>query len=81
MASNVSSYIHTVDGADICRVYVHASGFPVDAEVTVDKNGQMIKKVAFFVRASNATRELDDAEKAKYILGRWPTRAGRTAIP
>ncbi len=24
---------------------------------------------------SNATRELDDAEKTKYILGRWPTRS------
>lgn len=75
VASNISTYIHTVDGADVCRVHVHASGFPVDAKVTVDKNGQMIKKVAFFVRASNATRELDDTEKAKYILGRWPTRS------
>ncbi|MGH3917347.1 MAG: hypothetical protein ACRDTC_28635 [Pseudonocardiaceae bacterium] len=60
-----------IDGADVCRVHVHASGFPVDAKVTVDKNGQMIKKTAFYVRAGNATRELDDTEKAKYILGRW----------
>lgn len=75
VASNVSSSIHTVDGADVCRVHVHASGFPVDAKVTVDKDGRMIKKTAFFVRASNSTRELDDTEKAKYILGRWPTRS------
>lgn len=73
-AANVSSYIHTVDRADVCRVHVHPSGFPVDAKVTIDKNGQMIKKTAFYVRASNATRELDNAEKAKYLLGRWPTR-------
>ncbi|MBV9731065.1 MAG: ATP-binding protein [Pseudonocardiales bacterium] len=73
-AANVSSYIHTVDEADVCRVHVHPSDFPVDAKVTVDKNSQMIKKTAFYVRTSNATRELDEAEKAKYILGRWPTR-------
>ena len=74
MAPNVSSSIHTLDGADVCRVHVHASGFPVDAKVTVDKDGQMIK-TAFFVRASNATRALNDTEKAKYILGRWLTRS------
>lgn len=74
VAANVNTYIHTVDGADICRVHVHASGFPIDTRITVDENGQMIKKTSFFVRAGNATRELDDEEKAKYILGRWPTK-------
>lgn len=64
VAPNVSSSIHTLDGADVCRVHVHASGFPVDAKVTVDKDGQMIK-TAFFVRASNATRALNDTEKAQ----------------
>lgn len=37
-----------------------------------DKKGQFVSKVAFFVRAGNSTRELDAAEKAKYVLGRWP---------
>jgi hypothetical protein len=27
-AANVSSSIHTVDGADVCRVHVHPSGPP-----------------------------------------------------
>lgn len=52
-------------------MHVRPSAVPVDAKVTVDKKGQMIKKTAFYVRAGNATRELDDAEKAKYILNRW----------
>jgi hypothetical protein len=78
VAANVSSSIHTIDGADVCRLHVHASGFPVDARVTVDKNGQMIRKTAPFVRASNATREFDDTEKVKYILGRWPTKSTST---
>jgi predicted HTH transcriptional regulator len=72
LAANLSMYIHTIDGADVCRVHVHASAVPVDAKVVVDKKGQMVKKTAFYVRAGNATRELDEAEKAKYILSRWP---------
>jgi type I restriction enzyme R subunit len=73
-AANLSVQIHTIDGDDVCRVHVPAAGFPVDAKVTVDKKGQFISKVAFFVRAGNSTRELDDAEKAKHVLGRWPGR-------
>lgn len=42
VAANVNFYIHTVGGADVCRLHVHTSGFPVDARVAVDKNGQMI---------------------------------------
>lgn len=30
---------HTVDGADVCRVHVRPSGFPVDVKVTIDKAG------------------------------------------
>jgi type I restriction enzyme R subunit len=72
-AANVTIQIHTVDEADICRVHVRPSGFPVDARIVVDKSGQMIKKVAFFVRTSNSTHTLDTAQKAKYIQTRWPT--------
>ena len=71
-AANVTLQIHTVDGADICRVHVHPSGFPVDAKVTLDKGGQMIKTTNFYVRTSNATQTLDAQERAKYILTRWP---------
>ena len=34
--------------------------------------GQFVKKTAFYVRSGNSTRELNDTEQAKYILGRWP---------
>ncbi len=71
-AANVSSYFHTVDGADVCRVHVRPSGVPVDAKVVVDQKGQMVRKTAFYVRTGNATRELDNGEKAKYLLSRWP---------
>jgi hypothetical protein len=71
VVANVSTYIRTVDEADVCRVHVHASGFPVDVKVTVDKNGQMIKKTAFYVRASNATSELPGA-----CPGWWVARIG-----
>jgi type I restriction enzyme, R subunit len=36
-----------VGGHDLARVHVKPSGFPVDAEVTVDKKGQFQKKTAF----------------------------------
>ncbi|MGI8773404.1 MAG: hypothetical protein ACR2KQ_00115 [Actinomycetota bacterium] len=47
------------------------SGFPVDAEVTVDKKGQLEKKTAFYIRLNNGTVELDETEKQKYIATRW----------
>jgi type I restriction enzyme R subunit len=71
-AAGLSVQFHTIDGADVCRVHVHPSAFPVDAKVIVDKKGQLHKKTAFYVRTGNSTQELDDAEKAKHILGRWP---------
>jgi type I restriction enzyme R subunit len=71
-AANLSVQFHTIDGEDICRVHVRPSGFPVDAKVTVGKKGQYHQKTAFFVRTGNSTRELDAAEKAKYLLNRWP---------
>ena len=73
LAANVATYIHTIDGNDVCRVHVYASAVPVDAKVTVEgKTGQLVKKTAFYVRTGPATRELDTTEKAKYILSRWP---------
>jgi hypothetical protein len=33
----------------------------------------MTKKTAFYVRAANGTRELDEAERAKYVTSRWPS--------
>ncbi|MGH3943391.1 MAG: hypothetical protein ACRDTG_33175 [Pseudonocardiaceae bacterium] len=72
-ATNVTMQIHTVDEADICRVHVRLSGFPVDAKVTIDKAGQMVKKTMFYVRTSNSTLALDGDERARYILTRWPS--------
>lgn len=55
-------------------MHVHTSAVPVDAKVIVEgKNGQMVKKTAFYVRTGPATRELDATEKAKHILNRWPS--------
>jgi type I restriction enzyme, R subunit len=81
-ASSVSAQLHTIDGADLCRVHVPASSFPVDAEVVVDKGGQLQKKTAFYVRIGNGTREITDpAERQKYIATRWGTGAHSTAAP
>lgn len=73
LAANVTMQTHTIDDADVCRVHVRPSGFPVEARVTLDKSGQMIKKTVFYVRTSNATLTLNDEEKARYILNRWPS--------
>ncbi len=71
-ASTVSTQMHTVDGEDLCRVHVPPSSFPVDANVKVDKGGQLVKKTAFYIRIGNGTREITDpAEKQKYIASRW----------
>lgn len=44
----------------------------VEATVTVDNKGQFEKKTAFYVRLANGTREIaDDAEREKYVAGRW----------
>ncbi len=73
-AATVTTQLHTVDGLDPCRVHGPASGFPVDADVKVDKGGQLVKKTAFYVRIGNGTREIADAaERQKYVAGRWGT--------
>lgn len=71
-AANVSAQFHTIDGADVCRVHVQPSALPVDAKVSTEKNGQLHKKTAFYVRIGNSTHELSATGKAKYLLNRWP---------
>jgi type I restriction enzyme, R subunit len=81
-ASSVSTQIHTIDGADLCRVHVRPSGFPVDAKVIVDKRGQFQKKTAFYIRIGNGTRDITDAaERQKYIASRWGNGTTPTDAP
>ena len=70
----ISVQMHTIEDLDICRVQVPPSGTPVDATVTVDVKGKLVKKTVFYVRVGNTTREADEAEKAKHILNHWPRR-------
>ncbi len=72
-ATSVSSQIHTVGGASVCRVHVKPSPHPAHATVTtVAKDGTHEKTSRFYVRIGNGTREMtDDAEQQKYIAGRW----------
>ncbi len=78
VASTVSTQLHTIDGNDVCRVHVPPSSFPVDANVVVDKGGQLLKKAAFYVRIGNGTREITDpAERQKYLALRWGNGTGR----
>ena len=73
-ASAVTTQLHIVDGADLCRVHVPPSTFPVEANVKVDKGGQQVKKTAFYIRIGNGTREIaEPGEKQKYIASRWGT--------
>ncbi|MGI8701615.1 MAG: RNA-binding domain-containing protein [Nocardioidaceae bacterium] len=79
-AAAVSVQLHTVDGADLCRVHVRPSGFPVEATVVADKGGQRTKKVAFYVRIGNGTREMNDpVERARYVAGRFGRGADSAA--
>ena len=72
MASSVSVQVHTLDGADPCRVHVPPSRFPVEATVAVDKGGQVTRRTAFYVRIGNGTREITDlAERQRYVASRW----------
>lgn len=71
-AANISAQILNVEGHDLARVHVKPAGFPVDAEVTVDRKGQLEKKTAFYIRLNNGTVELDEAERQKFVSTRWP---------
>ena len=76
-AAEVKTYLHTIDGQDLCRVHTPPSKFPVEANIKVEKNGQMVKKTAFYVRIGNGTREIPDGpEKQKLIAGRWGSPIG-----
>lgn len=70
-ATNLRPEILRVDDHDLCRIHVDPAGFPVDATVVHDRNGQHVKETQFFVRIANGTRALDESEKAKYIAQRW----------
>lgn len=71
-ASAVSVQLHTLDGHDGCRLHTPPSSFPVDANVTVLKAGQLLKEAAFYIRIGNGTREIAAAaERQKYISSRW----------
>lgn len=74
LAANVTMRIHTIDGADVCRVQVRPSGWPVEAKITIDKAGQMVKKTVFYARTSNSIQSFDGDEKVKYISDHWPSR-------
>jgi len=76
VASSLSTQLHTVDGQDLCRLHVPPSSFPVDAHVVVDRKGQLERKVAFYIRIGNGTREITDAgERQRYLAHRWGTAA------
>lgn len=49
----VSAQFHSVDGHDLCRVHVRPSAVPVEAKVSVEKNGQIKKTTVFYVRRLN----------------------------
>jgi type I restriction enzyme R subunit len=72
-AANLTVSMETVAGHDLARVHVAPSGFPVDAEVTVDRKGQLEKKTAFYVRVANGTKDLEETERQKYVTAHWPT--------
>jgi hypothetical protein len=72
-AAEISAQFHTVDGKDICRVHVRPCGFPVDAQVIVAQNDQMVKEVAFFIRVGNGTRKLNSVEREKNVATHWGT--------
>lgn len=72
VASSVSVQVHTLDGADLCRVHVPPSRFPVEATVAAFKGGQVTRRTAFYVRLGNGTREITDlAERQRYVASRW----------
>jgi len=55
---------------------VPPSSFPVDADVTVDRKGQLEKKTAFYVRVGNGTRDLAADQRARYVTDRWGSTLG-----
>ncbi len=70
-AASVVTFMHNVDGKDLCRIHVRPCGFLVDATVRVERDEQMEKKEAFYVRVGNGTKELGEAQQEKCIVSRW----------
>ena len=56
------------------RMHVRPSAFPVEATVSVNRKGQLVEEQGLYVRVDNATKKLTDAERQKYLTGRWPAR-------
>ena len=80
IADNLRAYVggfspeirDIIDNKDLCRVHVKPSSFPVEATVTMVKDGQHSKKTAFYVRLNNKTHEFtSEDEKQKYIAQQW----------
>lgn len=68
-----SVQLHSLGGRDVCRVHVRPSEAPVEATVTVERQGRLERVTAFFVRLGNATRAVEDPEeRRRYVAGRWP---------
>jgi hypothetical protein len=62
-------------GVTTLAAKVDPSGFPVDATVIHDNNGDYVKQTQCFVRVANGTKALDDDEKHKCLAQRWPGAA------
>ncbi len=54
---------------------VDPRGFPVDATVISDKNGDYVEQIQLFVRVADLTKVLDDDEKQTYLAQHWPGAA------
>jgi len=66
MRSRARIVVH--DGHEICRLDVARSSQPVWARTSKDER-------VFFVRMSNSTRPLPEAELPAYLVDRWPEQA------
>ena len=64
--------------AELSRVLVLQGSFPVDANVQVDKGGQLDKKTAFHVRIGNGTREITDGAKRQKYVASWGPASEKT---
>lgn len=82
-AARLSVQVHSVDGADVCRMPVQPSPVPVEATITVAVREQLANKTAFFVRPGNSSRNSTrpsgqstywDAGPDRYRLSARPNR-------
>jgi hypothetical protein len=54
---------------------VDPRGFPVDATVIHDRNGEYVKHGQFYLHGTSGTTALDDDDKQTYLAQRWPGAA------